>query len=385
MANKKFEFYEFFAGGGMARLGLGARWNCTFANEWSEKKAKAYRAYFGSSAELRVEDIRSVCVESLPGQPSLVWASFPCQDLSLAGNGAGLKGERSGTFWPFWRLMEALAREGRPSPLIVLENVVGTLTARSGGDFHAIVEAAVNAGYRVGALIIDAIHFVPQSRPRLFIIAVNERAKIPSELTTDFPNAPWHAKTLRAAYAGLSSSLRESWVWWNMPLPHSRRATLDDIIESHPVSVEWHTPDETRRLLRLMSQANLRKVERATYLRRPVVGTIYKRTRPNQQGRKVQRAEVRFDQISGCLRTPAGGSSRQTILVVNGDMIRSRLLSPREAARLMGVPDTYALPENYNDGYHLMGDGLVVPAVGWLENHLLNPLASVNRRTSKAA
>jgi DNA (cytosine-5)-methyltransferase 1 len=59
--------------------------------------------------------------------------------------------------------------------------------------------------------------------------------------------------------------------------------------------------------------------------------------------RKTQRAEVRFDDISGCLRTPAGGSSRQTVLIVEGKQVRSRLLSPREAARLMGVPDDYPL------------------------------------------
>ncbi len=385
MARKSPEFYEFFAGGGMARLGLGPHWNCTFANEWCEKKASTYRSCFGRSPELQVKDVRSLVLGDLPGQPDLVWASFPCQDLSLAGNGAGLKGERSGTFWSFWRLMEGLAREGRPSPLIVLENVVGALTSRDGGDFRAIVESVTNTGYRVGALVIDAIHFVPQSRPRLFILAIDAKTKMPSGLRTGYPSMLWHPTALKAAHAKLSAALRESWVWWHLPPPRIRRATLDDIIESRPASVEWHTPDETRRLLRLMSRANLRKVEQASRLGKPVIGTVYRRTRLNENGEKVQRAEVRFDQVSGCLRTPAGGSSRQTILVVDGDMIQSRLLSPREAARLMGVPDSYALPENYNEGYHLMGDGLVVPVVSWLENQLLHPLRILNRRTSKAA
>jgi len=49
-------FYEFFAGGGMARLGLGSDWRCAFANEWCEKKATSYRAYFGGD-ELKVEDV----------------------------------------------------------------------------------------------------------------------------------------------------------------------------------------------------------------------------------------------------------------------------------------------------------------------------------------
>ena len=385
MGAKKFNWYEFFAGGGMARLGLGSRWNCTFANEWCEKKASAYRSHFGTSPELKVQDIRSVTADSLPGRPDLVWASFPCQDLSLAGNGVGLRGERSGTFWAFWRLMEDLTREGRPSRVIVLENVIGALTSNRGRDFLAIARAVSEAGYRLGALVIDAVRFLPQSRPRLFILAVQSEENTPSNLLSDQPNPVLHPKTLIAAYSELPQALREAWVWWHLPMPSVPSGSLAGIVQPRPAGVEWHTPDETKRLLRLMSRENLRKVEQARQLRKPIIGTIYKRTRLNEEGQKVQRAEVRFDQISGCLRTPGGGSSRQTILIVNGDSIRSRLLSPREAARLMGVPDNYPLPGNYNEAYHLMGDGLVVPVVNWLEDHLLYPLALRNARASEAA
>src|SRR5215472_2839890 len=112
-----FPFYEFFAGGGMARLGLGPAWRCTFANDCCDKKAAAYRSYFGEAPYV-VADVASLKPADLPGAPTLVWASFPCQDLSLAGNGAGLAGERSGTFRPFWKLVRALVREGR-GPRIV--------------------------------------------------------------------------------------------------------------------------------------------------------------------------------------------------------------------------------------------------------------------------
>jgi DNA (cytosine-5)-methyltransferase 1 len=88
---------------------------------------------------------------------------------------------------------------------------------------------------------------------------------------------------------------------------------------------------------------------------------------------------VRFDEIAGCLRTPGGGSSRQTIIVVQGNKVRSRLLSPREAARLMGLPDEYILPGNYNDAYRLMGDGVVVPVVRHLSRYLLEPIVRIAR------
>ena len=102
-------FCEFFAGGGMARIGLGAAWKCVFANDIHPKKAASYRENFGGR-ELQVDDIAALTTKSLPEEAELAWASFPCQDLSLAGAGAGLKGERSGTFWLFWRLMKASAR-----------------------------------------------------------------------------------------------------------------------------------------------------------------------------------------------------------------------------------------------------------------------------------
>jgi len=126
----------------------------------------------------------------------------------------------------------------------------------------------------------------------------------------------------------------------------------------------------------MMSDVNRSKVQKARLFERRVVGTVYRRTRPTGGGEGVQRAEVRFDDVAGCLRTPVGGSSRQIILVVEGKRIRSRLLSPREAARLMGVPDDYPIPQNYNEAYHLFGDGLAVPVVRYLDECLLTPLAS---------
>lgn len=385
MATERLAFYEFFAGGGMARLGLGARWQCVFANDSCEKKARAYRTNFGASPELIVRDIRRIKIDELPGEPSLVWASFPCQDLSLAGNGLGLKGERSGTFWAFWRLMQGIARERRSPQVIVLENVVGAITSNRGGDFRAIVAALGNAGYRVGALVINAVHFVPQSRPRLFILAVDARLRIPSDLIANFPSDTWHPQTLRGAQADLPRILREGWVWWHLPEPGARRGELAELIEADPTGVEWHSNEETKRLLRMMSRANIRKVELAGRVGRQVIGTVYRRTRPNAAGKKVQRAEVRFDQVSGCLRTPVGGSSRQTVMVVNKGLVQTRLLSPREAARLMGVPDNYPLPRNYNDAYHLFGDGVAVPVVGWLESNLLWPLAVASRGFKQVA
>src|SRR6185437_3067160 len=183
-----FTFYEFFAGGGMARLGLGPKWNCLFANDIDPKKAASYRANFSNAPELKVADVSTLIPHDLPGCPDLVWASFPCQDLSLAGAGAGLSGERSGAFWPFWKLIVQIANGGRKPTIIALENVCGTLTSHGGRDFASIADAIAGAGYRFGAMILDAADFVPQSRQRLFIVAVSAEAALSSTLTSKKPN-----------------------------------------------------------------------------------------------------------------------------------------------------------------------------------------------------
>lgn len=375
-------FFEFFAGGGMAHAGLGHGWECLFANDFCPKKGATYAANWGKE-RLIVEDIAKLTPSQLEGHADLAWASFPCQDLSLAGNGIGLQGERSGTFWAFWKLMKELNQQGRKPRMIALENVYGALTSHSGKDFEAIAKAVVAEGYRLGAMVIDAVHFVPQSRPRLFIVAVDSNLQIPEQTVAKVPNPAWHPAAIIKAYNRLPKKLRGQWVWWNLPQPDKPLVTLDDVIETEPKGVEWHSPEETKRLLEMMTDVNRQKVMLAQQFGRLKVGTIYRRTREG-----VQRAEVRFDGISGCLRTPSGGSSRQTIIVVDGTRIKSRLLSPREAARLMGLDDSYILPQRYNDAYHLAGDGVAVPVVAHLARNIFEPVltaASFENHSVEAA
>lgn len=360
-------YFEFFAGGGMARAGLGDRWRCLLANDHSVKKAESYRLNWGSD-HLLVRDVFDLTLADLPGGAALAWASFPCQDLSLAGNRDGLSGARSSAFWGFWGHIRALAADGRKPKVIVLENVTGTLTSHDGRDFTEIAQAIFAAGYVFGAMVVDGLHFVPQSRPRLFIIAMDSSLDIPSALLTNLPSPVWHPKAVVRAYLNLSADQKPFWRWWSLPMPAALAHTIKDLIEDEPNDVAWHTQEQTEKLLAMMSPTNRDKVSAAQLSKRQVVGTIYKRTRQGEQ-----RAEIRFDGVAGCLRTPGGGSSRQTLLLVKGGEIRSRLLSSREAARLMGLPDSYVLPKKYNDAYMLAGDGLVVPVVAYLAKHLIEP------------
>ncbi len=368
-----FTFYEFFAGGGMARAGLGAEWRCLFANDFDPVKAETYRVNWGGD-DLHIGDVWGVHADQLPGTANLAWASSPCQDVSLAGNRAGLCGARSSAFWGFWRIVQALGRKDRAPRVVVIENVVGLLNSHSGEDFTSLCRALAGEGYRFGAIEADAAWFTPQSRPRMFVIATYAAAA-PGK-----PAPALHGARVTAAFDRLPDDLKARWIWWDAPPPLARNINLCNVLEPDD-HVHWHTQEKTAALLALLSPLHRTKLAAITGASR-AVGAIYRRTRV-EGGRKVQRAEVRFDGLAGCLRTPGGGSSRQFIIIVEDGEVRTRLLTPREGARLMGLPDDYRLPSGSTQALHVIGDGVTVPVVRWLAAGILEPLLSA--RPSMAA
>jgi len=358
-------FYEFFAGAGLARLGLGENWACLWANDNDPKKQDVYTHNFGDG-HFSSDDVARVNASSLPPCTDMAWASFPCTDLSLAGWQRGMLARNSGAFWAFWRIMRDLHDRGERPPLIVIENVVGLLNH---DDFRGLCAALSALHMKFGAVVMDAERFLPQSRPRVFLVAVDADAQV-EHLATKIPvDDPWVTKALLVAQARLPKELQRVWRWWQLPAPPSRALGLAKIIEDVPEDSNlWNSDEYTQRLLGMMTPKNAAKVAQPL-LTGKAVGTLYRRMRDG-----VQRAEVRFDDVAGCLRTPRGGSSRQTLVIVTPNRVRSRLLTPREAARLMGVPDSFWLPDSYNDAYLAMGDAVAVPVVAWLSDHLLLPM-----------
>jgi DNA (cytosine-5)-methyltransferase 1 len=341
---------EFFAGSGLVAEGLQDYFRVAWANDICAKKARVYTANHGDE-HFHLGSITDVKGGDLP-PATLSWASFPCQDLSLAGLTAGIHGKRSGLVWEWLRIMDEMAES---PPLLVAENVAGLVSAHEGRHYRALHEALVERGYRVGALLLNASHWVPQSRLRVFVVAVKEGIPIPPELTTTGPT--WaHPPALVKAGAGLDNR-----VWWSLPEPPERTLALEDVIE-------WDAGCDplaaSARNIALVPERHKIKLDAAN------IALGYKRTR---HGKQV--LELRFDGLAGCLRTPEGGSSRQVIVLRKGERFLTRLLTARETARLMGAPETYALPGSYNDGYRAMGDAVAVPVVLYLAQHLLAPLA----------
>ncbi len=368
MLSTRPSFLEFFAGGGMAHVGLSGRFDCAFANDLDAMKCATYRTNFPN---VRIEqgDVWNLAPASLP-TADLAWASFPCQDLSIAGGRRGLNAPRSGAFWGFWNVIEKLGP--RAPKTIVIENVAGLLSSHNGRDFTALITELADAGYRVGAMLIDAALFSPQSRPRLFIIA--HKGRIPAGLEADAPDSVFHPPSLRAAVEALPDTTHLAWVWWRLPHPKRRNADLASLLDRDPPASAWRSDAATRKLIDQMAPLHRQRVEAALENPNWNAGAVFRRIRI-ENGQRIQRAEIRYDGLAGCLRTPAGGSSKQLLLVTENGHARLRAVSAREAARLMGLDDSYRLPAAETNALKVVGDGVSVPVVRWLGEHLLAPLA----------
>ena len=354
VADKRPGFLEFFAGCGLAAEGLQAFCRPVWANDICSKKAQVYQANH-TGKHFQLGTITEVKGANLPSA-SLAWASFPCQDLSLAGQTEGIHAARSGLVWEWLRIIDEMPL--KPS-ILVAENVSGLVSTAGGNHYRTLHKALTKLGYCVGAMLIDAARWLPQSRPRVFVVAVLANSTIPSALMSEKPN--WlHPEAVRNAALGL-----ENWIWWSMPEPPNRKLNLSDLIDWNAESANAKTDSRNISLIAPNHLARLQEIKTI----KPFVAPGYRRTR---NGKQV--LELRFDNVSGCLRTPRGGSSRQIIVIKENDKLKSRLLTVREAARLMGAPETYKIPGSYNDGYKAMGDAVAVPVVDWLGRYLLSPL-----------
>ena len=382
MPPRRPRYAEFFAGAGMVRAALGDGWDLAFANDISPAKCAAYGANWGTDGLIH-GDIAALDPALIRQPIDLYWASSPCQDLSLAGNRTGLAGARSSTFFAWIDHVKAARDAGVAPRILAFENVTGLLSSHQGRDFEAVVQAFADCGYRCGAMEIDARHFLPQSRPRVFVVAVRDGLALPDGLTLDGAQGAFHSDRIRAAHARLPRSLQQGWLWWSLPQPATPNASLAELIDTDTADVALRVDHD--RLLALMTDAHRARVLDAARAGGLHIGMVYKRGRPAAGGGTEQRAEVRFDGIAGCLRTPGGGSSRQTVMIIRDGTINARLLSTREAARLMGLPDSYRLPQRYNDAYRLSGDGVAVPVVRHLDTHLFRPILAAAGRLKSVA
>jgi DNA (cytosine-5)-methyltransferase 1 len=163
LAPAPWTMHEFFAGSGLVAYGLKGMFRPVWSNDICPKKAAVYTANFKSN-HFVLDDIKNVSGGALP-EAHLSWASFPCQDLSLAGSIGGIDAKRSGLVWEWLRILKEMLH--RPA-LLLIENVIGLLSTNDGANYTKLHNALLDLDYKSGAVVLDAALFVPQSRPRVF-------------------------------------------------------------------------------------------------------------------------------------------------------------------------------------------------------------------------
>lgn len=358
-------FAEFFAGIGLVAEGLQpSGWLCAYANDVNRDKHRLYKAFHGPAPYFHLADVRATeaVLERLGAPPMLATASFPCKDLSTAGRYQGFAGKESSTLFGFTEVLRRLG--ARRPPLVMLENVPGFLTAREGGDFARVAREFASLGYRLDVLQVDAARFVPQSRPRVFVVG---RSADAFPRLGDSANAgESDARPKRLLNLVKRVPIATGWDLAPLPALPQRAINLEDVICTDDEQEWWPRPEVVRHIA--MMHEPHRELVRAAYKKDSyLLATVYRRIR---EGR--QRAEVRFDGLAGCLRTLSGGSSRQIVLVAGRGKVRMRAMIHLEYARLQGYERPLPM-ERTNKLLSAFGDAVCVPAISWVDRHLLSP------------
>lgn len=365
-SDARFRAAEFFAGIGLVSLALDASGiDVVWANDIEPVKARLYAANLGSDHYV-VGDVRGISGADMP-HIDLATASFPCTDLSLAGWRKGLAGEQSGMFWEFARVLEEMG-DRRPTG-ILLENVPGFATSHGGRDLYDAISRLNALGYSCDIMQIDARRFLPQSRPRLFVVGA----------TTPVGDRPLWTDELRPPhvvdFAARHTDLRLHAGPIGLPDPDMR--TLADFVERVSGDSEiWWGTERAQAFFDSLSPLQAKRLEGLRSSDEVTWRTAYRRTRAG-----VAVWEIRSDPVSGCLRTARGGSSKQAVVEAGKGLVRVRWMTAREYARLQGVDDSFQFSDlTPNQVMFGFGDAVCVPVVAWIANSYIRPLLIAGRR-----
>ncbi|MDP2660284.1 MAG: DNA (cytosine-5-)-methyltransferase [Dehalococcoidia bacterium] len=340
-------------------------WTVAFSDDIDLQKYEMYKGHFPDAAShYMVQDIHTVSSDSVPSI-TLATASFPCNDLSLAGARKGLAGKQSSAFWGFVGILERMG--SRRPPIVLLENVIGFLNSHGGDDFRQALAALDSLGYSVDSFALDAIHFVPQSRPRLFVVGLLESCFGPNP--DQNPEPAESAVRPRALCEFMRSNTDLRWRIRRLPPQPTSVRRFESVVEDLPDNApEWWDRKRSQYLLDQMSDRH-RKIANAMITGSEwSYGTVFRRMR---NGKSM--GELRTDGFAGCLRTPRGGSGRQILFKAGKGEYHARLVTPREAARLMGADD-YEISVPLNQALFAFGDAVCVPVIEWIAEHYLNPM-----------
>lgn len=360
---RSFTAAEFFSGIGLVRLALERHgWNVVFANDIDPNKAEMYRRKWPNDQHLVIDDIHNLSADDVPCC-DVFTASFPCNDLSIAGRWEGINGSESSAYWGLIRLIREM--DNRKPRFVLLENVLGFLMSNKGQDFEQALLALNDLGYNVDAFVLNALQWVPQSRARLFVVATLDDG---CERRTTSSASPARPDAL-VKFINLNPHVR--WNLRKLPALPRRHKRLQDIIEDLPDDdSHWWNNERATYFMNQLSEKHDLIAKRMIKGKTIAYATAFRRVR---NGKSM--AELRTDGVAGCLRTPRGGSGRQILFKAGRGKYQVRLLTARECARLQGVPDSYPIDVPLNKALFGFGDAVCVPAIEWIARNYLTPLA----------
>lgn len=361
-------FIEFFAGIGLVHEALRPLgWRPVLANDNDPRKVEAYQLNY-PDVKFSDESIENLDVTSV-GHPTLATASFPCVDVSQAGGRAGLSGLGSGLVWDFLRRLDDLIKAGKRPDFVLVENVPG-LISHTGRSIDTLLQALAELGYAFDLVQVDARHFLPQARNRVFIVAAAKDSA--SGLGRSFIDSHIRRHNVRAVYL---RTKHLPWVFFDFPreMP-SRRITLEEVIERlSPDDPRWWNADRIEYFwdrLESRSGHDVRLRAMVASSKRFVLTAVRRgRRRGFPYGEQI--IHLREDGLASCLRTAKGGSSVQFVVEVDDGEARVRKLLGIESARLQGVllpsssPD-FKLVGSDTQMLNAFGDAVCVPVVRWV-------------------
>lgn len=328
-SQEKFTFIDLFAGIGGTRLGMeAAGGKCIYTSERDKFAQRTYLTNFGiSEAHQFDEDITQVDVETIPDHDVLV-AGFPCQPFSIAGvskknslgRAHGFMDEAQGTlFFDVARILEA-----KKPKAFLLENVKNLVSHDKGNTFRVIIKTLTeDLGYHVFFKVVDASSWVPQKRKRIFIVGFKDDIDFNFEELSSPASSPVMADILHTEAETWNSEGEDSKYFQPEGGKVNDKYTLTDGL--------WNY---------LQNYADKHRAAGN--------GFGYGLVEPNDVARTLS------------ARYYKDGSE---VLVSQGKSANPRKITPREAARLMGFPDTYKIPVSDTQAYKQFGNTVVVPVV----------------------
>lgn len=318
MELSKMTFIDLFAGIGGFRFALesyGAK--CVFSSELDKFCQESYNLNFG---EIPYGDITKIDERDIPNF-DILCGGFPCQPFSVSGKQKGFADTRGTLFFDIVRIVSY-----HKPKIIFLENVKNLKAHNGGATFEIISKTLSGLNYNIYYKVLNAKNFgLPQNRERIAIVCIRK----------DIDNG-------------------------NFKFPDANNnliVTISDIKEDDKLTKKYIIDRKDI----FIDQNKLEKAIKNGKVNKPVqIGIIGK----GGQGNRIYHENG----IGITLAASSGGATSKTgAYYINGCV---RKLSPREAARLQGFPESFEIIKNDNQALKQFGNSVPINVLIAILNEL---------------